>query len=765
MLQTDSLTPTGTDSLPAVPVIYPPDQSDQEKNILQRCSDLNELLLTCGLDKTLPLEGTLVRSLAATSEAERQQLVQSRLGLAQGLFMALRCKHAETADHSLRVAILCSIWAANKGFSEAERQDIEIAALLHDIGKIGLAERILLKPAKLTDEEQIIVDRHRLMGIEILATFCGSLQVLETITHALAWFDGSRLATSTTGTNLPVAARMLAIADAYDSITSNQVYRSARSHDRAIMELYAGSGSQFDIQLIDEFSELHKSDQSKWRGEVSRHWLEDLNPREVNSYWKRVHQVATPASIAPELLFQRRLLENMYDGVIFVDANLQINLWNHGAERLTGIAGSNMCQRVFDPEVIKLHDERGMPLSMADCPVALAIRSGSQSARRLVLHHEKQRVIIDMQIVPVISAEGTVLGAAIILHDASGQVSLEERCQKLHEKAIRDPMTQLANRAEFDRMHAMFVDVHLERNTPCSLIITDIDRFKRVNDTFGHQAGDEAIKSYAQVLKSHCRPSDLAARYGGEEFVLLCTNCSNAMAAERAEEIRQAFAALTQPAMGGAQITASFGVTEVQRGDTPETMLRRADRALLTAKETGRNKVVQLGGGIDNDVTRERRKFRWWPWSSPESTLELRRTMVTAVPLRVAIEKLRGFVADHEAEIVNISGNALTLEILQAAPAARRTNDRPVPQIAELNFTEEHLTVGNSAGNITQRTKVDIVVRPKRGRDRRKDSGLESARQIMASLRAYLMATDYDPKEDANGKRRSIGSLLPRMNR
>jgi len=112
----------------------------------------------------------------------------------------------------------------------------------------------------------------------------------------------------------------------------------------------------------------------------------------------------------------------------------------------------------------------------------------------------------------------------------------------------------------------------------------DLDRFKLVNDTYGHQAGDEAIKCLASLLKSCCRPGDLVARYGGEEFVLLSADCDNAAAARRAEQIRKALSQIPQPKMDGRSVTVSFGVTEIQPGDTPETMLRRADRALLMAK-------------------------------------------------------------------------------------------------------------------------------------------------------------------------------------
>ena len=131
-------------------------------------------------------------------------------------------------------------------------------------------------------------------------------------------------------------------------------------------------------------------------------------------------------------------------------------------------------------------------------------------------------------------------GAILLFHDASSETSLEQRCQSLHEKATKDPLTQVANRAEFDRVHEMFVAAHQQQQVPCSLMMCDLDRFKLVNDTYGHQAGDDAIKSLASLLKSSCRPGDLVARYGGEEFVMLCADCDNAAAARRAEQIRKA---------------------------------------------------------------------------------------------------------------------------------------------------------------------------------------------------------------------------------
>ena len=110
-----------------------------------------------------------------------------------------------------------------------------------------------------------------------------------------------------------------------------------------------------------------------------------------------------------------------------------------------------------------------------------------------------------------------------------------------------------------------------------------------------------------------CRSGDLVARYGGEEFAILCADCTNAAAARKAEAIRKALSrSQALVPRQRSRFTASFGVTELQTGDTPETMLRRADRALLQAKDQGRNQVVQLGDGM----MEEKVKRSWWPFQS-----------------------------------------------------------------------------------------------------------------------------------------------------
>jgi len=700
------------------------------------------------------------RSVDAPATAFENHLVGARLGMASSLFVALRCKHAPTAGHSLRVALGCSSWALALGMDERQRDVLEIAALLHDVSKIGVPDRILLKPGQLLPEEIELMNRHRHTGLNILRSFCDAPEIVDIVRHSAAWYDGSNLPAGADRA-IPLGAKMLSIVDAFDSMTTDQVYRRAMSRERALSELFTHAGTQFDPDLVKLFGELYE--RGPLQDAVSKRWLEELDPSMANSLWQ-FHPLDTSSTVLiPETLFKEKLLDNMHDAVVFVDRNLQIVLWNRGAERLTGIASSGVCQRSFVPSLIGMQDEGGEPMTESDCPVAYAIQTGVQSLKRLLIAGRNGRPMeVDFHAVPVVALDGTTHGSAILLHDASPEASLEKRCQSLHERATKDPLTQVANRAEFDRAHQMFVEAHLERKLPCSLIICDIDHFKQVNDVHGHPAGDVVLKSFAQVLKGSCRPGDLVARYGGEEFVVLCADCNNAAAAQRAESVRRAISDLPQHVLGGRSITASFGVTEVQPGDTPEIMLRRADRALLEAKGRGRNMVVQLGTGIGEEEQAD--GARGWRKRGSNSVL-LERALVTAVPLKVAIEKLRGYVSDHHAEIISIDEETIELVMQgERMPLVRRRSDRALPVVVSLRFNEERCDDNSADGRGSgraARTRVHVTVRAKKERDRRRADIQERARHVMAGIKSYLMANEEEVVATPDTAPRPTSSFLP----
>jgi diguanylate cyclase (GGDEF)-like protein/PAS domain S-box-containing protein len=527
--------------------------------------------------------------------------------------------------------------------------------------------------------------------------------------------------------------------------------------------LFQLGGTQFDSQLVRRFCELFAQDQNLLTEKVARRWLQELPKVTAPLPWRPDRSGDIVENRRDEAdthhLFEEKLIDNMHDGVVFVDGQSQIFLWNTGAERLTGVSGNAACGRLLVPSLLDMCRGSGSLIDDTDCPIAKTITTGVQNRQRLgVIGRNGDRVNIDLHAIPVRNEENAVLGATVLLRDASSETSLEEKCQALHAQVTLDPMTQVANRAEFDRMQALFIEAHQQTGLPCSLIMTDIDHFKNVNDTYGHQAGDEAIIALATLLKSMCRAGDLVARYGGEEFAVLCADCTNAAAVQRAESIRKKLAELTFSFLGNKNITASFGVTELQPGDTSETMLRRADRGLLQAKDQGRNQVVQLGDGMNG----EEKKKGWWPFASWRGQALIEVQLVTAVPMEVSVQKLRGFIADHEAKISKTGEDHLRLELSDGGQGQnRRLGDRAQEFSIDLQFQEEHVEKSNSqgfaAGSYVQ-TKVVVTIRPRRDRDRRRDATTDKARQLLGSLKSYLMAKELNEADIATPESAAVAA-------
>ena len=164
------------------------------------------------------------------------------------------------------------------------------------------------------------------------------------------------------------------------------------------------------------------------------------------------------------------------------------------------------------------------------------------------------------------------------------------------EMAVTDGLTGLHNRRYLDSHLKTLFDRAMNRRRPLSLMITDIDRFKSINDTYGHDAGDEILREFAARLRKNVRGIDLACRYGGEEFVVVMPDTDSVLANIVAERGRAqiadtpfAVSTLAEPL----PVTISIGVAGIRHGgDTVEALMKRADKALYEAKNSGRNRVV-----------------------------------------------------------------------------------------------------------------------------------------------------------------------------
>ncbi|MGZ2483011.1 two-component system cell cycle response regulator [Rhizobium pisi] len=164
------------------------------------------------------------------------------------------------------------------------------------------------------------------------------------------------------------------------------------------------------------------------------------------------------------------------------------------------------------------------------------------------------------------------------------------------ELAVTDPLTGLYNRRYLDNHLNVLFNRSMARGRPLSVLITDIDRFKQVNDTYGHDGGDEVLREFANRVRSTIRGADLACRYGGEEFVVVMPDTSPEVAATVAERLRAAVesTSFALKHLGQAlSVTASFGIaSRIASVLTPDQLMKQADLALYEAKNTGRNRVV-----------------------------------------------------------------------------------------------------------------------------------------------------------------------------
>jgi diguanylate cyclase len=186
------------------------------------------------------------------------------------------------------------------------------------------------------------------------------------------------------------------------------------------------------------------------------------------------------------------------------------------------------------------------------------------------------------------------------LEDSRRQIeALRSSLSQAEEVVLKDPLTGVGNRRCFDMMMERAIQDCSEQRTSLSLVMCDIDHFKRVNDEFGHQVGDEIIKMFSRIIETSVREGDTVIRYGGEEFAIILPSTDQEGARNLAERVRRQFESKrmtireTNQKIG--QMTASFGVAGYRPGDDMETLVQRADAKLYDAKAGGRNRVEAFG--------------------------------------------------------------------------------------------------------------------------------------------------------------------------
>ncbi|MFA6189186.1 MAG: PAS domain-containing protein [Sulfuricurvum sp.] len=221
----------------------------------------------------------------------------------------------------------------------------------------------------------------------------------------------------------------------------------------------------------------------------------------------------------------------------------------------------------------------------------LSTQSPFSFLENINLHKDGHTVVLETSGVPLFSSDGIFQGYFGTEHDITQRKRAEEEINLL---ATTDTLTGTANRREFNTQLEKELERAKRYDTPLSLVMYDIDHFKQVNDTFGHDAGDSVLQTLTAVVKSNVRAVDTVARWGGEEFMILMPQSDGTAASVAAEKLRQEISRHPFEQIGN--LTVSFGVTEFTPHDNVNAFLKRVDNALYKAKENGRNRVVMLTG-------------------------------------------------------------------------------------------------------------------------------------------------------------------------
>jgi diguanylate cyclase (GGDEF)-like protein/PAS domain S-box-containing protein len=291
--------------------------------------------------------------------------------------------------------------------------------------------------------------------------------------------------------------------------------------------------------------------------------------------------------------FYAKLLENLYDGVYFVNKKKVISFWNESAERISGYSKSEMLGNYCSNNTLRHIDDNGTELCIFGCPLSKTLEDGKIREADVYLHHKKgRRVPISIRVSPVRNTDNDIIGAVEVFSDNSQKIELIRKIDNLQKDVFIDPLTQIANR-KYGEMHLKTRLNELKcYDVPFGFLIMDIDHFKKVNDTHGHNVGDKVLVMVTQTTYNLLGKMDLIARWGGEEFIVIMPNTNETFLRQKAEKIRMFIEKSWIDIKGeNISVTASIGATSGTKNDTVESIVERADKLLYKCKNDGRNCV------------------------------------------------------------------------------------------------------------------------------------------------------------------------------
>lgn len=648
--------------------------------------------------------------------------------VARRLLSALQHRDASIVRHSRRVAVISTGIARSLGWDAGQLMRLEMAALLHDLGKIGIPDQILLKPGRFSPEEADTAGVFHRVAVNVLQA-CGADDTLLQIVGQLhTHFNRATEEVFMCGTEVHQGARILAVADAYDALTNDRPHRPAFSHTEGMKHLMDQSGSRFDGNIVSGLAR----------------WFEAEGHSQLISDTADSHADTERASMDPEdiheayffanMFIYLQLLETTYDAFYVYDDSGRCRVWNRGAARLFNLPATSQLNTQWSAGHMRLcsaGDNR--LLTNEESPLNLVLQSGKPSLTSLRIQRGTDTFAeIEVQTLPLLSFEGRVKGVLEIVRDLSCDTTRSTEYRDLKLKITRDPLTSLANRGHLEEQLKEMNEASQAGGEGHSVIFLDVDHFKNINDIHGHAVGDRVLVDLANFLQHETYSGEVVGRYGGEEFVLVCPATTLDQAYRRAERLRNS---LNSTEVGGLQITASFGVAEFIMDEPHISLLDRADKALYKAKQSGRNKCCWTGD-LDPETTTvvqpvdDKKSDEAGQKSKPFEHIT---TLNTCMAADIIVYKLSGFVDEMDAKIITASEKGC---VMRVGSGGLLGGDLPVKM--ELNFGREVENQRGTRRAASRSMEITVCITPTSW-SRNKAKFAARCNLLMRELKSYLL--------------------------
>lgn len=534
-----------------------------------------------------------------------------------------------TRNHSTNVSFYARLLAREMNLDPAEIRRVDLAGLLHDIGKIAIPDQILQKPGRLSEEERLLIQTHAAIGANILAQASHMSYLVPLVRHHHERYDGKGYPDRLAGSEIPLGAAILNLADSFDTMTTRRVYRDAMTLDQTMAEIRRCSGTQFHPDVVAAMESVVAKarfarepwllalgssqaarpglpEQLAWPGAYDEPTEVISQSRDPMDFLVEAHMVQQYEDLPPMLARGGEMAMSYWEAdsaqIYLVDQSqgLLRLAWCNGVPELEPFADA--CREegavpmahgllgwaLLTNQSIILPDARRDPRwpysAVCDMPVSVLVtpivaNGAAVGIIQLVIRGESRFGRSDVKVMKVFSSQ---LGQAI----DRVQTALANR-----EAHCTDSLTGVRNpnylRALMDRLEREPLE------EPISVAYLDGDDLKRVNDRWGHQAGDAVIQHIARCLMAWRRPGDEVIRYAGDEFMVVFPGLTLPEAAARLERMRMAVSETPVELPCGYRlfVSVSCGVTEVDDQQGPFRALRGAEQAMYNAKRTGKNRV------------------------------------------------------------------------------------------------------------------------------------------------------------------------------